>query len=140
MLLAIFMALTIKFVAVFDRLRSGEARIEDIANRTLDIIEDDLSAAHIDSNFYQYECLSYWDHPSVAEESLGTFSTVVWAPDVPKGLQPDKSGVLLFFSKTLNRSGTQKEMFRRSDIVWLTSMQFHPKTTKAPLRHLICTG
>ena len=71
MLLAIFMALTIKFVAVFDRLRSGEARIEDIANRTLDIIEDDLSAAHIDSNFYQYECLSYWDHPSVAEESLG---------------------------------------------------------------------
>ena len=108
MLLAIFMALTIKFVAVFDRLRSGEARIEDIANRTLDIIEDDLSAAHIDSNFYQYECLSYWDHPSVAEESLGNLLHSGLGSDVPKGLQPDKSGVLLFFSKTLNRSGTQK--------------------------------
>ncbi len=108
MLLALFMALTVKFVGVFDRLRGGETRIEDIANRALDMIEDDLSAAHIDSNFYQYECLAYWDHPNYAQQTLGNLMDSGFDSQFAQALQPEKSGILLFFSKTLNRTGVQK--------------------------------
>lgn len=108
MLLALFMTLTVKFVGMFDKLRGGDSRIESTANRALDMIEDDLSAAHIDSKFYQYESLAYWDHPSFAQQTLGTLTGSGQDSGIPKDLQPEKSGILLFFSKTLNRSGLQK--------------------------------
>jgi prepilin-type N-terminal cleavage/methylation domain-containing protein len=108
MLLGVFMLITVKFVGLFDRLRGGDARIEDIATRALDMIEDDLSASHIDSKFYQYECLAYWDHPSHAISELGTIKNSGYNSDITESFTPEKSGLLLFFSKTLNRTGVQK--------------------------------
>ena len=108
MLLGVFMLITVKFVGLFDQLRAGEARIEDIANRVLDMIEDDLSASHIDSKFYQYECLAYWDHPDHATSELGTIKYTGIDSTLPDSYTPEKSGILLFFSKTLNRTGSQK--------------------------------
>jgi len=108
MLLGVFMLITVKFVGLFDRLRGGEARIEDIATRALDMIEDDLSASHIDSKFYQYECLAYWDHPLHATSELGAIKNSGYNSDIPESFTPAKSGLLLFFSKTLNRTGVQK--------------------------------
>ena len=107
-ILTLFMALTVKFVGIFDRLRGGDTRLEDIAARALDMIEDDLSAAHIDSKFYQYECLAYWDHPTVAQSVLGIVEDSGLGSELPDVFQPEKSGILLFFSKTLNRIGVQK--------------------------------
>jgi prepilin-type N-terminal cleavage/methylation domain-containing protein len=108
MLLGVFMLITVKFVGLFDRLRGGETRIEGVASRVLDMIEDDLSASHIDSKFYQYECLAYWDHPDHADSELGTINYSGLHSTLHDSYTPKKSGILLFFSNTLNRTGVQK--------------------------------
>ena len=108
MLLALFMALTVKFIAVFDQLRGGESRIEILANNALDQIEDDLSSVFINSNDTAKEWLAYWDHPAFAQNDLGTLKYNGQASNIAKDLQPHKSGILLFFSMLPNRtSGIQ---------------------------------
>ncbi len=101
-LLAVFITIAVKFAILFEKLGGGEVRVESISSRALDMLEEDLGAAFIKQD--QFEWVSYWDKPEFASQALGNMVNGEFVGEArAEDFQPDKSGVLIFYSQTRNR-------------------------------------